>query len=256
VKKVLFAVTLIAAFSLAALAQDTNAVAVLHSRGIQVKRGGPIQLSAPHACTYAPGHPCVYYAGDFNTGDANANGYANENTLLVSDTWTYGEVKSPVSASIHGSFGNTQPTLGDIFDPATAMWDYRSGVSEGNGGTSTGSGSGKAIFTATGRIPYGVYTEYEVLTATSTHVSAGDVFFSVQPQCTNSGDSNCPDAQYFTSTTDGTLDAINGNFTVAPDGTNATGPFLNSAYFGFTYANWCTDLGLCAEVGMSQGVLK
>jgi len=53
------------------------------------------------------------------------------------------------------------------------------------------------------------------------------------------------------------MDAIRGTLTVKPvSGNNADGPFLNSAYFGYTYANWCTDLGLCVEKGMSAGFLK
>jgi len=255
VKKTLFVVAFIAALSLVATAQNTNTRAYMSSHGIKVKLGGPVGLSTPHACTVSKAHPCVYYGGDFNTSDPNANGYANENTLLVSDSRTYAEVASPVNATIHATFGNTQPVVYNAIDPQQGKWEYRKGVSEGNGGTLTGSGTAAAQFTATGRICYGVYPEYELLGATTTNVSAGNVFFEIQAQCTNAGNSNCGSAQYFTSTTDGTQSAINGNFTVAPDGTNAKGPFLDSAYFGFSFANWCTDLGLCAEKGMSQGIL-
>jgi len=256
VKKLFLAVALVVVFSFVAAAQDTNARAFLHSHGIQVRPGSDIQLTSPHACTVSHAHPCVYYGGDFNTSDPNANGYANENTTFVPNTWTYAEVNSPVNHSITASFGNIQPVAYDNIDPAQAMWEWRTGMSEGNGGTLVGSGTGAAQFTATGRICYGVYPEYELLTKTVTSATKGDNFFSVQPQCTNPNNSNCGSEQYYTSTTDGTLNAINGTFTVGPNGTNADGPFLNSAYFGINYGNWCTDLGLCTELGMSQGVLK
>jgi len=244
VKKTGLIIAVIAVGSILATAQDTNARAYMTNHGIKAKLGGPVSLAGPHACTVSKAHPCVFYAGDFNVNDPNANGLANENTLLVPDTWTYGEIKAPVSAHISASFGNHQPVAYDAIDPQQAMWEYRTGISEGNGGTLIGSGTGKAQFTPTGRIAYGLYPEYELLTTTSVTVPAGNLWFSVQPQCTNAGNSNCANAQYFESTTDGT-NGINSSFSVPSDGTNAAGPFLNSAYFGFTFANWCTDLGIC-----------
>jgi len=223
-KKLLFAVALIATLSLVAAAQNTDARSHMRNYGIKSRPSPNIQLSTPHACTVNASHPCEYYGGDFNTSDGNANGYANENTLLVANTWTYAEMKAPITAAvtIHATFNNVQPVSYDNIDPKQGVWDWRTGVSEGNGGTDTGTGTANAQFTATGRICYGVYPEYELLVASTVAVEPGDNFFTVQPQCTNSGNTNCSSAQYFTSTTDGTMDAIRGTLTVKPvSGNNA-----------------------------------
>lgn len=248
-KKILFAVTLIAAFSVFAMGRDIQLTARTASKG--AVGHSTISLSAPHACGVSKAHPCVYYGGDFNSSDPNANGYANENTLDVPDTYTYNEVNSPVGASLSAAFSNNQST-NDTLDPMTGTWDFRSGVSEGNGGTSLGSGDNPAEFTFTGRIAYGVYNEYEVLTTTPVKVAKGDVWFTVLPNCTNANDANCS-AEFWGSTTDGTLNAINGKYTITSN--TGMGPTFNSSYFGYTYASWCNDLGLCGD-GMSYGVLR
>jgi len=250
VKKLLFAATLITAFSVFAMGADMHMTA-RQAGNANHRANTAITLTPPHACTFAKGHPCLYYGGDFNANDPNANGYTDENTLLIPNSYTYTEVKAPASAHISGSFGNSQESFG-ILDPQTAEWDIRQGVSEGNGGTDLCSGNGAALNTATGRNAFGL-NEYEVLTATPCSIPAGNTFLAVVPNCTNSGDGDCSSGRYFESTTDGTLDAINGNFTITSN--NGVGPVLNSSFFGINWGSWCNDLGLCGE-GMSFGVLK
>jgi len=224
----------------------------------------PITLALPHACTVSKSHPCVFYAGDLNVSDPNANGLSNENSLIIPQSFTYNELKAPVSAHITASFSNNLTSLGFI-DPQVADWDIRTGISEGNGGTSIGSGTGPAMFTQTGRIDFSL-PEYELLTKTAVTVPAGNVWFAIVPECTNANDPDCSsDARYFISTTDGTLNGVNTKFSVPSDGTNSAGPFLNSAFFGANFANWCTDFGICngahhppayAGVQSSFGVMK
>lgn len=208
-----------------------------------------IRLSTPPACTVSKAHPCVYYGGDFNMNDPNANGYANENTLSVPNTYTYNEVNVPVAASISASFSNNQAT-DDVFDPQTALWFYRTGVSEGDGGTLICSGDNPAMITQINYV-YGI-AQYEVLTKTPCKVPAGDVWFVVTPNCTNPNDPGCAE-EFWESTTDGTLNAINGKFTVTSK--TGMGPTIESVHFGYNYASWCSDIGLCGD-GMSAGVLK
>ena len=69
------------------------------------------------------------------------------------------------------------------FDPLTASYDVRTGVSEGNGGTSLASGTGPAVVTATGRNFLGL-NEYTVSVSWSTPVTltAGTYWFNATPQ--------------------------------------------------------------------------
>jgi len=254
VKKTLFAFAFVAILSLAAMAGQAPTNAKAAAKG--PSKHFPVTLAAPHACTFSKAHPCVYYGGDINLSDPNANGYTNENTLFIPNSLTYTQVKSPVNAHITASFTNDLQSYAN--DPKTCTWAWRSGITEGNGGTLLGSGDGNCITTDTGRNDFG-FEEFENLTATSVNVTAGNVWFTVVPDCTNAGDSNCSNGQRsFESTTDGTLNAINGSFSVkgAPNsGSTTFGPVLDSAFFGITFGSWCTDLGLCGET-MSAGVLK
>lgn len=235
-KKTLFAFSLMAAFSVLATGQEVTARAA----GKANNRGGPITLSTPHACTLSKQHPCVYYAGDLDPNDPEENGYSNENTLFIGNSWTYNEIDSPVSAKISAAFTNNLQTFG-VIDPKTANWDFRVGVTNGNCGSSVGSGTNAAQLHPTGRGAFG-YTEYELLTTTPVTVPKGNVWFDVQPNCTNPNDPDCTNGgRYFLSDTDG-LNAINGQFTVTAK--NGLGPV----------GGGCFALGI--DDGMSAGLLK
>ena len=250
-KKILFAATLIAAFSVFAMGATIHKTA--KDSGNASLRGGQISLSSPHACSVSHGHPCVYYAGDINASDPEENGLSNENDLFIANSYTYNEVKVPVSASVTAAFTNNLATFG-VIDPKTAESDWRTGVSEGNGGTSICSGDNEAEITATGRNAFG-YNEYEILSLSPCKVSPGNTWIAVVGDCTNANDGDCTgDPRYFESDTNGP-NAINGSFTVTSN--TGMGPTWNSpTFFGVNWASWCNDEGVACGDGMSMGVLK
>lgn len=186
----------------------------------------------------------IFYGGDINVNDPNAQGFANENTLLVSQANTYGAVKAPPQGMVvtTGMFGNNSG-FGGFFDPADGSYDVRVGVSEGNGGTSIQSGTAAQTATPTGRDPFGLieYTTAVNFAKPITGTPGTIYWFNETPQCTNSGDSNCSGAEFFLSNSQG-ANAVNGWAAVVGQ------LYLNSGYFGFTWTNWCDpSLGQNAE---------
>ena len=184
--------------------------------------------------------PCLFYGGDLNPNDANADGFSDENTLLIlGGSNTYGAVNIPAgpNANVTGILFNILATA--AFDPFTATYDIRQGISEGNGGTDVSSGSATIAVAATGRNAFGLY-EYTI-TATFSTVTLvpGEYWFSLEPQCLNTLDGSCTVFRQFVSNTTQEANAVNGSW--QPD----REMFFNSSYFGFTYANWCdSSLGL------------
>jgi len=251
VKKILFAVTMIAAFSVLAMGQALTARAA--ARGPESRNGSQIRLITPPACTVSKQHPCVYYGGDLNANDPQQNSLSNENTLFIPNSFTYTEVNVPIAASISASFSNNLSEQA-VFDPRTATWFYRTGVSEGNGGTLICSGDNPATTTVVGNLLD--FTEWQVLTTTPCKLPAGNVWFAVTPNCTNPNDTDCSNGtdRFFEEDTDGTLNGINTRFTVTSN--TGMGPTFDSSFFGYSFASWCNDLGVACGEGMSAGVLK
>jgi hypothetical protein len=105
------------------------------------------------------GDACMFYGGDFDANNPNANGLANETDAIVGGSpygaATYQNFIPGVSETAIGLFSNNLSGL----NPSTGYWEIRSGVSEGNGGTLIASGTGAITQTATGRSAFG-YTEY------------------------------------------------------------------------------------------------
>lgn len=254
VKKILFAIMLIAAFSVFATGQNLTLRPA--ARGTTGSGGNTIRLTPPHACTVSKAHPCVYYGGDPNANDPELNAISNENTLFIPNSYTYTEVNVPVATSISASFSNNV-TTNSVFDPKTATWFYRTGVSEGNGGTLICSGNSPAMFTPNDWLPID-NPQYEVLTTTRCKLPAGDVWFAVTPNCTNPNDPSCTGdnntAEYWEWDTNNGPNAINGDFTVTSN--TGLGPMFNSQYFGVTFGSWCNDEGAVCGDGMSAGILK
>jgi hypothetical protein len=249
VKKILFAVTLVVVFSVFAMGQALTARAAgVATRGAS----NQINLTPPHACSVSKSHPCVYYGGDSNPSDPQFNGLSNENTLFIPNSYTYTEVNVPIATSISASFSNNYSN-DNVFDPKTATWLYRTGVSEGNGGTLICSGDNPAMFTFFETIVN--IPEWEVLTTTPCKLPAGNVWFAVTPNCTNPNDPGCTNGpRFFEMDTDGTLNGINTKFTVTSN--DGMGPMFDSAYFGVSFGSWCNDQGVACGDGMSAGVLK
>ena len=92
-------------------------------------------------CPVESGFTCAFYAGDLDPNDPNQNGLANENDAIVGG--------SPYGAATYQNFNGAavrspvwpSNNLSGL-NPATAYWEIRSGVSEGNGGTLIASGTG------------------------------------------------------------------------------------------------------------------
>lgn len=180
----------------------------------------------------------IFYGGDTNTTDPNEEGFANGNTVLVPNTTTYGAVIVPANTNIVATgvlFNQFPDQSGNVFDPAIATYDVRIDLSSANGGTSVTSGSGKQYAVLTGRKPFGA-SEYATSVAfTAPFIPTPGVTYWVNesPQCTDSSNSNCTILQYFVDNTTQRSNAINGF--AQPQGQM----FLNSAFFGFTWTNWC-----------------
>ena len=178
----------------------------------------------------------VFYGGDTNPSDPNVQGFANGNTLLAPNTTTYGAVKASSRVVASGILFNQIPTItGNVFDPATANYDIRIGVRSGNGGKDLASGSGPQSVIPTGRSPLG-FTEFGTSVAFTKPLAAAagtTYFINLSSQCTDANNSNCSSLQYFADNTTQQTNGINQNLQPPND------MFFNSAFFGFTWTNWC-----------------
>jgi len=168
------------------------------------------------------GGPCLFYAGDLDLNDPNQNGLANENDAIVNGNpygaATYQNFTLSSDAAVASLFSNNLSML----NPATAYWEIRTGVSEGNGGTLIASGTAVDVVTATGRADFG-YTEYRNQVWVNLNLQGGtEYWMAVVPQDPN--DAN----RSFNSNTDG-LHSV---------GTQTSGQqFFNSAFFGANFTN-------------------
>ena len=234
-KKILLATTLVLALSLTAAGQKKPA-ASQHLAGSSEETVLAPSGTPPGLCK-----PCLFYGGDLNVSDSNAAGLSDENTLFIpaSSTYTAFNVPSGVTAGVTGILVNVQASV--KFDPQQASWDIRTGVSEGNGGISIASGTGSVMVAATGRNFIGL-NEYTVLVhlPTEQFLGPGEYWFNVTPECTNGAtDGSCSVGRIFLSNTTQNTNGVLAN--AQP----AASMFLNSAFFGFTWANWCdAALGL------------
>ncbi len=198
--------------------------------------------------------PCLFYGGDINPASLNAVGLSDENTLLIlggSSTYAPFTLKG-VSASVTGIVFNIQADAN--FDPQTATYDVRTGVTEGNAGTSIASGTSSISVAATGRNFLGL-NEYTVAVQLSAPllIGPGEYWFNLTPACTNgTEDGSCSVGRILLSNTTSRANNVNG-------AAQAQGQmFLNSSFFGLAYANWCdSTFGLnsyqCA--GASFGII-
>lgn len=238
-KRPLFAVALLIALSLAAVAQRAKMPPLSqHLAGdpsAEIQKAPNTSVSVPPALC----NPCAFYGGDLDISNFNAAGLSDENTLLIPGSSTYGEVNVPagMTASIKGILFNIQASA--AFDPMQASYDIRTGVSEGNGGTSIASGTSRIRVQATGRNFLGL-NEYTILAQFSPiTLTTGSYWFNVTPMCTNTLDGSCSVFRHFVSNTTGEANAVNPGLQPRHE------MFLNSSYFGFTWANWCdSTLGL------------
>lgn len=234
-----FAAMLILAFSLSALAQGAK-VGVLTA-----DRAG--RFSASHSTVPTWGLPSVpaaiiFYGGDINGNDPNAQGFANGNTETVPGASTYGGVLAPPLGRVvaGGTFGNNTAFFG-YFD-GIGTYDVRTGVSEGNGGTVVESGTGAETETPTGREPFGL-VEYSTYVKFAKPITAtpGTIYWvNETPQCVSNP--NCASGEfYYLSNTTQQTNNVNGWAQVPHE------IFFNSNYYGYSWSNWCD-----ASLGQNQ----
>jgi hypothetical protein len=165
----------------------------------------------------------LFYGGDFNGGDGNANGLSNEIDSAVNGAATYTPFTvDPAGWNVTGLFTNNLEDLGTL---EGANWEIRSGVSEGNGGTLVASGSTSTpSVTSTGLNGFG-FTDYEVeVDGLNIDLSAGEYWLSVVPVC-----SACQGRSFNGNATGGALNSV--GFQDINDS------FFNSSAFGANFTN-------------------
>lgn len=169
---------------------------------------------------------CVFYGGNFNPGDPNANALANENDAIVGGS-PYGAATFQNfiwgGGSVAGLFTNNLSGL----NPTSGYWEIRSGMSEGSGGTLLASGTaGGASFahTATGNSAFG-YNEYTdaVLTGPVSLAANQQYWFAVVPN-----DPTNPSRSFNTNT------FVSGG-QIGKDIDNEQ--YFDSAFFGASFTN-------------------
>lgn len=250
-KKTLCAIAVVGClFSMSAFAANKKGTsALVHSKGVirgTFPTGAPA-LTPPSYCEPV----CLFYGGDTNSSSPDDNGFANENTLLVADTTTWGAFTVPAGQTwtVDGLFINTISDGYNGLDPSTSGWTIASGVSSGDGGTIVASGTSTTAgtsFIPTGRFPFG-FTEYTLkVRVTATTLSSGTYWVNITPQCTDSGNGDCDIAQYYFDDTFG----LNRYGPLEP----ALQGYFNSSYFGFDYSPLC-DVSSTGCQALSFGVI-
>jgi hypothetical protein len=251
VKKGVFTAMFLAMFTMAASAQDhskaVNAGGTGQSRANGVQQLELTQMGGPPAAC----KPCLFYGGDMTPTDPGVYGFPNGNSLTRPLTETLGAVEVPAGAkaTVEGLLVNVLATQGE-FNPKTATWEIRSGVSEGNGGKVVASGTGAANIAPTGRSAFG-FTEYTVAVKASATLTAGEYWINVSPQCTVNTDTNCSEGFFASNTTQQTNN-------VRGSAQPSRKMYFNSNYFGFSWANWCdSSMGINSKecAALSFGII-
>ena len=186
--------------------------------------------------------PCIFYAGDFDINNPNANGLANENDAIVGGN-PYGAatyenfIIGGTTANVTGLYTNTLSML----SPASAYWEIRTGISEGNGGTLVASGTGSgANFsqTPTGRSGFGFNEYTDLVSGLNIDLPVGLYWMAVVPQ-----DPNNANRSFLSNTFQ--------HNQVGADIQNLQ--FFNSAFFGANFTNANNQIGVAPA--FSAGVV-
>ena len=252
-KKVLFAVLLIAALIPLAVAQSHHSPQASLDRDVEVQiparpavmgnpPHNPVSEAAPSYCK-----PCLFYAGDFDSTASDANGLANEWDVIVS---TGAAVYAPFLVpkgktwTVTGLFTNNFASLATL-DPATSPYDVRKGIptAGGTGGKSVCNGTlaSKNVDTKLNDFGYEIYST-QVKGIKKCTLKAGKYWLSVIPYCTGS---ECASYRAFESNDDG---AMANKLGTEP----ANNSFFNSAFFG---ATWQPSSNQQASARFSDGVM-
>jgi hypothetical protein len=156
-----------------------------------------VQPTPPPYCK-----PCLFYGGDFDPTNPDANGIENDKVL------TWGLMPNAVYVPFIVPSGQ-QWTVGGLFvnvlsqntaiDPPLAVYSISTGVSTGNAGTTLLTRTAQATYVPTGRSWNGL-TEYTVKVHVRPVTLQADTYWlSVLPWCSNPGDSQCVSAAYYIS---------------------------------------------------------
>jgi hypothetical protein len=233
VKRTLFAVALATTLTLSAAAEQAKKPATsVHHAGNPAASNELKDAVSPTPPTLCK--PCAFYGGDLDPSDPNAAGLSDENTFYVPGSSTYTAVDIPTGSSVvvQGLLVNVQASA--AFDPQTASYDIRTGISEGNGGTSLASGTANAKVVATGRTFNGAYEYTIAVDVPKILLTSGEYWFNVTPTCMNTLDGSCYVFRQFESnTTAGGANNVRG--LLQP----AHAEYLNSALYGADFNNWC-----------------
>jgi hypothetical protein len=137
--KMLFVPTLLVSLACVAIAQDNRVSPPLTVRErVQAMSAGPAQprtAKANSAPPFCPPQTCLYYAGDFDSTDSNANGLLNadyDNGEYVGQVWV--GVKPPKAVTVTGATFNQLLTPGFMGTNPTPF-QTQVGIVQGAGGT-------------------------------------------------------------------------------------------------------------------------
>ena len=257
----MFALSLILATALAGPALHPAAAQSLPSTVLEASTGAAEGESTAEAevtpdakTTTAPTYckPCLYYSGDFNPGDVNANAQLDGNNRS-SLTYIYTPVSIAAGRTWHvsGLIINSvnASATGGIVDPANAGWSVWQGVAAGVPGTLIAGGVASASVTPTGRVAQLGFTEYTIIVKLkpALKLASGTYFVNVLPQCTNAANTKCSVGTFESNVVD-----------ASP--THQFGPanllgasFFNSVPFAANYANAAFGLYSFGVMGTSSG---
>ena len=213
---------------------NSNSAVVNHSTKARIPRKLALVVSLftlLFFSTFAHAGYILFYGGDFEAANQDANALANENDAIVGG--------NPYGAATYQNFiipaGHTwnitslfTNNLSDLH-PEGAYWELRSGLSEGNGGTLIASGYGNSgngtfTWTPTSRNGFG-YDEYQahVLLPQGVLLGSGQYWESVVPQSLNEAGRS-----------------FNTNTFTRPSGVGTEiddQQYFNSAFFGSNFGN-------------------
>ena len=196
-RKMALVVPFLAALATLAAAQNASLGESVISRGQAPGMSSTFHaVQPPTVPSYCK--PCLWYSGDFDMNNPNANGLTNEDDQLVSDAHIYAAWKVVgTTTMVQGAFVNSLDTAGFGIDNPTP-WEIRKGMRDGDCGTVVKSGKAKSTDTPTGHCCQPEWTHRVKFKAFP--LKAGIYWVNVTPQCFNN--SVCPNARYFESSED------------------------------------------------------
>jgi len=163
--RILFALTLIATLASLAAAQDSRVRPPLTARenpqtdSAQPSTEPAMNHAASGSLPFCPPKTCLYYAGDFDSANSNANGLLNGNDTyggLVE--WVWVGVKPPRAVTVTGVTFN-QFFTSDFVGTNPTPFQTMINIVQGKGGTLVCNTSGNATLKQYGESDFG-YVQY------------------------------------------------------------------------------------------------